>query len=460
MFSHIGRLLCIHGSASGRPGAPRWVRFTLSLGLLAFACEARATTVGCNGAPSGTYDFPTLTAAVSGAPLSSNTITVYGTCTEDVVISGAQNLTIAGAPGAVLMDAGMINVVAGGILEIDNSQNVTIQNLKFQLTSYPVYGPSPAILVNGSSLLMEGIDIEGASGTDGMDINPNSSVQLIGANTIENNNDGQADGEGISLTGPAANLMIGSGPGAPVGCTVIQGNGDDGVLASAQASVGIIGFPNRCITIQNNGAFGVQISGSSTGVLSNRGPSTNITLSGNAAGIYASLYGHIQLAGPMLIQNNSVSGIKLRDASANVLPLAAQEGPVIEQNGGSTNSECCLAPQAGISVQGNSNLLLQAGTIANNLVPGVAVQDDSSAIINGSAPISITQNPIGVSVANASTVSLDVAPSISGNADGDVVCGAYSVAYGDASKVGRMRCNVFSPQPSGPGNGHHGNPWR
>jgi hypothetical protein len=432
----------------------RSLKVIVALAVLIFACEAHAATVGCNGAPAGTYDFSTLTAAVNGAPLSNNTITIYGTCTEDVVINGAQNLTIAGSAGAVLLDAGLTNSLAAGVLEIDNSQNVAIQNLKIQLISYSFYGPFPGIVVNSSLITVQQVDIEGNSGTDGIDINSMSHVQFLTSNTIENNNDGQGNGEGVSLSGPAASMAFGNGP---AGCLLIQGNGDDGILASGQASVSIATRPNHCATIQNNGNFGVQASGSSTAGLNTPGTTSLLIISGNMAGVAATLGGHVQLAGPILIQNNSVAGIWLRDSSMNMLP--SPQGPIIQQNGGNSNPPCCLIP-GGISAQGNSNVFVQAGTVTNNLAPGINIQDASSAIIYSAGPISITQNPVGVSVTNASTVALYSAPNISGNANGDVVCGAYSVAYGDASAVGQMHCTVFSPGPKGQGgNISKGNSW-
>lgn len=431
---------------------PRILQIALALTALGVSGQAQATTVGCNGAPSGTYDFPTLTAAVAGAPLSNNTITIYGTCTEDVVINGAQNLTIVGATGALLNDAGLTNSNAGGVLEIDNSQNVSLQNLKIQMASYPFYGPFPGIAVNASALLIQQIDIEGSSGTDGIDINAMSNVQFLGANLIENNNDGQANGEGIDLTGPAASLTY--GPGGPAGCLVIQGNGDDGILAESQASVNMLVNANHCLTVQNNGGFGVQISTGSSGHLANRSAAPVITLSGNLAGAAASLYGQLYLNGPMLIQNNSGAGVWLRDGSANFLPgPASASGPTIQQNGGGPLPGCCMIAGA-VSIQGNSNLILQAGTITNNLAPGVNIEDASSATITTFGTLSITQNPVGISVANASSVFLNSAPSVTGNTNGDVVCSGFSVAHGDFSAVGRVHCDAVVPENGGHGNGH------
>jgi hypothetical protein len=436
-----------------RPASLFLGSFQLLLAVLfvGFSARANATTVGCSGAPSGTYDFPTLTAAIAGAPLSNNSITLYGTCTEAVVITGAQNLTISGAPGAVLADPGIGNAV----LDFESSQNVALQTIKIQMASYPFYGPVSGIFVNNSNLAITSVDIEGGAGTDGIDINPSSSVLMLGNNLIENNNDGQGNGEGISVTGPSANLQIGAGPHA-ASCTTIQGNGDDGIVALPLASVNIHTSPTTCATIQNNGSFGVQISRNSIGTLSNRGNAPTMILSGNLAGAAATEYGLLFLDGPMLIQNNSAAGVWLRDSSANIgSSNGTLLGPTVQQNGSNTNPPCCLI-SGGISIDSSSNLFLQAGLVTNNLAPGIVIDDNSSMEISQANSVTVTQNPVGISVDHDSSLELTEPPSVTGNTNSDVVCSGFSTAHGDASGVGKMRCDTFVPGPGGPGgNGHH-----
>lgn len=425
--------------------------------LFAIGMPAKATTVGCSGAPSGTYDFATLTSAIAAAPLSNNSITIYGTCTETVVITGAQNLTLAGAAGSVLSDPGSGNAV----LDFESSQNVTLQNLKIQMASYTFYGPTPGILVDSSTLVIRSCDIEGAAGTDGIDINTLSNVLMLGNNLIENNNDGQGDGEGINLTGPAANVQIGNGPGGG-DCTTIQGNGDDGILAANQAAVTVVTYPSTCAKFQNNGSFGVQISQDSTGHLANRGNVPTLTLSNNFGGVSATNYGVLALNGVMLIQDNSATGIWVRDATASVsfAGNGPGPGPTVQQNGSISSPPCCVIP-GGISVEGNSHLSMGAVVVSNNAAPGIVIDDDSSAeIANAGSSVAITNNPLGVSVMNDSSLRLEGPSTITGNANGDLVCSGFSTAHGDASGVGRMRCDTFIPGPGGrSSNGHHGAPW-
>ena len=82
-------------------GKRRLVLFVLVLvlGILASAVPSGASTVGCAGASGGPFDFTSLTAALS-APMAliNNTITVSGTCTEFVLVPGAQTYRSSATP--------------------------------------------------------------------------------------------------------------------------------------------------------------------------------------------------------------------------------------------------------------------------------------------------------------------------------------------------------------------------
>ena len=90
---------------------------------LAFADGA---TVDCSGATPGA--FTTITAALASLPAAGpNSISVTGTCHENVVMSGRTDLTIFGNPTATVVP-GNAN---GHLLAIDASQSVGIQNITF-----------------------------------------------------------------------------------------------------------------------------------------------------------------------------------------------------------------------------------------------------------------------------------------------------------------------------------------
>ncbi len=142
-------------------------RFVLSmlvlvLGLLGSAVPSRASTVGCAGASGGPFDFPSLTAALSAQPIPSGTIFVSGTCTEFVLIAGAQGLQIIGTPGAAIVDPGDQFPPIGGVVEIDNSQFVVLRGLSIQVASRTIDSAIPVILVQSSDVRVFGCRLEGA----------------------------------------------------------------------------------------------------------------------------------------------------------------------------------------------------------------------------------------------------------------------------------------------------------
>jgi len=411
---------------------------------------AQAVTVGCAGATGGPFDFPTLTAALATFPTGNVAINVSGTCTEAVVVAGVQNLLILGAPGAALVDPGGSPPNFGAVLEIDNSQNVTVADLSIQVASRTIDNAIPVILVQSSDVRIVRDRIEGAGASDGIDMFQ-STVRLIGATVIENNNDGLGDGEGVFLQGPNAALILradGSG-----NCPVIQGNGDTGIFAFGGGADVRTPFGPGCATIQNNGFVGVFGSLGATIEL-NLGQANpgSIKLLNNFDGLAAVNGAHFTLTGPVLIQGNAVDGIRIRNGFGGLFTNGTS-GPTIQGNGTMLNPPCC-APAAGISVASNSDLDVQGGVVTNNAAPGIILQDNSSARLIG--PLSIKNNPIGVEVTDVSSAGLFLAPSISGNSTADVVCGPDSDAHGDLSAVGKLICPQFRPQQNAVAPPRHG----
>ena len=84
------------------------------------------------------------------------------------------------------------------------------------------------------------MQLEGAGGSDGIDMF-GSTVRLMGATIIENNNDAQ--GAGVFLAGPnALVILVSDGSG---NCPTIQRNGAAGVFAQNGGAV----VRARCATI-------------------------------------------------------------------------------------------------------------------------------------------------------------------------------------------------------------------
>lgn len=406
-------------------------------------------TVGCAGATGGPFNYTTLTAAVQANPAGNVEIDVSGICTEAVVVAGAQNLRIVGTAGAALIDPGGSPPSFGAVLEIDNSQNVTVQGLSFQMAPRTVEVSIPAILVQSSDVRVVQDRIEGAGASDGIDLSQ-ATVRLIGATIIENNDDGQGDGEGIAMAGPSALLILLKDSGG--NCPLIQRNGDNGIFAGGGGTTVRAPLGLGCAVIQNNGSSGIFGNLGATIVLNV--PQANpgsIRLLNNLVGLLATNGSHFNLNGPVLIQGNTVDGIRLRNAFGSLNSSDGTVGPTVQQNGTSLNPMCC-APEAGISLGNNATLDLSAGEVTNNAAPGIFVQDNSSVRLIGQlGQLSVTNNPIGLEVTDASSAGLFMAPSISGNSSGDVVCGPDAVAHGDLSAVGKLNCPQFRSQQNAVG---------
>lgn len=409
-------------------------------------------TVGCAGATGGPFNYTTLTAAVQANPTGNVEIDVSGTCTEAVVVAGLQNLQIVGTAGAALVDPGGSPPNFGAVLEIDNSQNVTVQGLSFQVASRTVDVSIPAILVQSSDVRIVQDRIEGAGASDGIDV-LQATVRLIGATIIENNNDGLGDGEGVAVVGPGALLILLNDSSG--NCPLIQGNGDSGIFASGGGTVRApIG--RGCAILQNN-FTGIDGNLGATIVLNvlQANPGA-IKLLNNSFGLVATNGTHFNLNGPVLVQGNSANGIRLRNAFGSLNGSDGTAGPLVQQNGTSLNPPCCV-PAAGISLGNNAALDLTGGQITNNAAPGVIVQDNSSVRLVGQLnQLSVSNNPIGVEVTDASSAALFMAPSISGNSSVDVVCGPDAVAHGDLSAVGKVNCPQFRPQQNAVARPKHG----
>src|SRR5258706_379461 len=268
-------------------------------------------TVGCAGATGGPFNYTTLTAAVQANPTGNVEIDVSGTCTEAVVVAGLQNLQVVGTAGAALVDPGGSPPNFGAVLEIDNSQNITIQGLSIQVASRTVDNAIPAILVQSSDVRIVQDRIEGAGASDGIDM-LQGTVRLIGATIIENNNDGLGDGEGVALFGPGALLILLNDSSG--NCPLIQGNGDSGILAGRGGTTVRAPLGRGCATIQGNfsgidGNLGATIE--LNALQANPG---STKLLNNMFGLVATNGSHFNLNGPVLIQGNAVDGIRLRNA--------------------------------------------------------------------------------------------------------------------------------------------------
>src|ERR1700730_4813106 len=153
--------------------------------LLPAAAHASDVTVGCPVGSGGTY--LSINAALAALPQNGpNTITVTGTCNEDVAITDVRSLTIiAGAGGAKIVQPQDSNT-----FDIVRSQSITLQGLEIVGVpgSTPGFGGFGVNITEASDVHILGCDIhdnEGGGGFGGF-----SSVLLFRNTNIHNNTPG------------------------------------------------------------------------------------------------------------------------------------------------------------------------------------------------------------------------------------------------------------------------------
>ena len=342
--------------------------------------QAQYLIVDCTGANPSAY--PSISAALPNATPGSF-ILVTGPCTENVALNGQSGLNL----GAYYGQTAALN----GSISINNSQNVFLYGLN--VTNPAGDGVSVSnsrgISLNvcssngnaGAGLRVGGMsDVTiGASGAfdhnagGGMNIGGNSFVSIVawagpvdisnnvnsgvfasqgnfstlGRTTITNNVFGAtlSPGFGIDLRG-GAHAQI----GALFGPNVISGNqaGGASLQETAETSFWSIGQPNQ---IQGNGPVGVAV-----------GFGSQVTFA--------------DISGPVAaeITDHTIAGVDLY-ANSQAYFLGANQ---VLRNGTIMNPRT-----AGIRVDGNSEVFLRGGQVAQNNGPGILALVNSSADFTG-----------------------------------------------------------------------------
>jgi Right handed beta helix region len=195
----------------------------LTLCLFPGSAHAANVTVGCVGG-SGTYS--TIAAALAAiGQTGPSTITITGTCTENVSLSSARSLTfIAGTGGAKIAAP-----TGKDVFDISVSQNIILQNLE-------IYGSTGfgVLIAEDSDAHINSCNIHNNAG-GGVYVRQNSTLFLL-STTIQDN----TPGDGLDV---AANSLA-----STAGNTTIQDNGCAGssvTLCSGTVAGGVgvfVGF--------------------------------------------------------------------------------------------------------------------------------------------------------------------------------------------------------------------------
>lgn len=359
----------------------------VALFFCAEVAQGQFLTVGCAGGDPFAQ-FSNINSALPNVTGPGAFLLVTGTCTENVFLNGANNLTL-GAPFGTTANL-------NGHLSIQNSQNVYVYGLNVTNNS-----GTGIDVTSGHSVTLDSCSSSGNAG-NGMSAQQESDVSIINFGTFSNNSaegifvasnsvvnigsfggtteisSNQSSGVGVDRSvfevfgahlagnGQAAINSLGAGKTLifsflGVNPTVIENNPKGGVSLQegSEISIGSVlpGAPN---VISNNGPFGISV-----------GFGSQVTLVGAVvtghAGPGVDIYSHSQLYG-----------------TSQVPGLGATQ---ISNNGTAGDSL-----SAGIRVDGGSEALLRGVTISQNNGPAILALVNSSVdfagnTLNGNAGV-------------------------------------------------------------------------
>lgn len=404
--------------------------------------------VDCSG--SNPAAFPSINAALNTLNfVGPNTITVSGTCHENVALVQRDRLTIQAAAGHV---ATIENAAAPPVstVYIAGSHNIVLNNLVIQ-------GGSPALYISDSSsaTFVQNCTVQNSL-SDGLDIDMESEL-LIQDSTIKNNS-----GFGVFISN-ASQLTFGTYPTQRIRIT---GNGFGGG-GNGAGGLGIDGSQVQLnfgvLTVDGNAGAGISMDGGRLQLYGGDANSPGL-IENNNVGLLMSDAASATLWSAFHIHNNGSTGISVGGASSLTListvdsdghnavttidghstvglvlsgSSAAQiYGPhVISRNG---SAEADPGSRGGISLAGAS-LTIGSGTfVDSNVGPGIRLLVKSDLTMFDMMVSNNTEE--GVIETNLSGGGFYDPLTFSGNGGGSLICDALSVAYGDAASIHGVDC--------------------
>jgi Right handed beta helix region len=418
---------------------------TLFLSLPAFAANV---TVDCSGANANVYH--SIGAALNALALTGpNTITVGGTCSENVTVSQFDRLTIQAASGHIATIVNAANPPAITLL-IAGSHNITLDNLIIE-------GGSPAVYITSSSsaILMQNCFVQNST-ADGLDIDMTSELVIQNSNFRNNSaggifvsNESQVtmgtyptqrinitgNGFGGGGNGNAGLAIDGSQVQLNFGVATISGNAGPGITMDGGRLQFYGGEAATPGTIVNNNT-GISMNDAASATLWNA-----FTIANNGStGIYVAgassitFYSGIDSQGKNTctdIAGHTTVGLSLNQSSA-----AQMYGPHLVTKNGSVNAD--QGSRGGISIEGSSLSIGSGTVISGNTGPGVRLGVKSDLIMFDMTVSNNTEE--GVLEENLSAGGFYNPLTFSGNGGAPLLCDAFSVAFGDASTIQGEAC--------------------
>jgi hypothetical protein len=371
----------------------------LPLFLMVWLCPAQATdvTVGCAGGIGG--QFSSINDALNSLDqFGPHTITVSGTCTENLVIHDRNGITIIAAAGQ-----------SATVANAANPQAIVIQYFRARrmlLDGLIVQGGSEGVLVNeDSDALIQNCTMQGSLG-DGFGVQEGASATI--ENSIFQNN----GGNGVTA-GANATLTLATSPQQRI---QIRNNHFAGI--NVDGSYLQINFGT--VTIKNNGGPGIRATGGRLEIFGDNPTTTGNLYEGNHDGIDIFNGATALFFGQNIVRNNGLVGLQVDGSTADFiggsLPDGTPDGIVIEGHS-----------LLGVNVTGSSEVSLfgthkvqNNGSLGGdpNFLSGVRVSRSSTTIGGG---INIVHN-VGPGVLADFKSGLEIDPDISvaGNGEGGV----------------------------------------
>jgi hypothetical protein len=432
----------------------RRAQFVILFCLLLLLCSpafGSNVTVDCTGASSNV--FHSIGSALNTLSLAGpNTITVVGTCIENVTVSQFDRLTIQAASGHVATIVNAANPAAITLL-ISGSHNIILNNLIIKGGG----SPSAMYITNSSTaVLMQNCSVQDSS-ADGLDIDMASELVIQNSGFTDNANEGifVANESQVTMgTFPTQRIFI-TGNGFGTG----NGNGNGGLAIDGsyvQLNFGVA-------TISGNAGAGISMDGgrllffggeaATPGLIENNNPglimndaaaatlfsafnianngSTGISVNGASS---ITFYSGIDSQGKnavTTIAGHSTAGMELSQSSA-----AQMYGPHVVTKNGSVNAD--TTERGGISLEGSSLTIGSGTSVSGNVGPGVRLSVKSDLIMFDMTVANNTEE--GVLEQNLSGGGFYNPLTFSGNGGVPLACDNFSVAFGDAGTIQGEAC--------------------
>lgn len=432
--------------------ATRYGSFLLmaTLFLLAFPGTGRAANlqVVCPGGGPGAYS--SINAALSALdPHGPNTITVSGTCVENIFIFQHERLVIQAAPGqtATITAADPSAIV----LQTFQSTGILLSGLIFQRGSVGV------LLNQGSNVTMSNCTMQQNS-SDGLDMQMASTL-VMESSTMQDN-----QGNGMAVV-VGSNATLATNPNERIRVLRNGGDGIDVDGSYLQVNFGVLDVEN------NAGAAIAQVGGRM--LIFDGGVGGGNLFQGNGEGIDIFNAGSAQFFGRNVIRNNGDVGLQVLGSSVlftgrGTLPDGSLRSTIIEghatvgvnvvrlgeltmsgthqiQNNGTSVADPTL--RGGVRLIRGSLTLSNGVQISNNVGPGIRADQNTGLSVTG---ITVSNNSEeGVKVGRQSVAGFFPPLAIVGNPMASISCDTNSLIFGNLTGITGIDCNQIE-RPVGP----------